>query len=313
MRKKIIVNIVLGMLIILVIGSGSYILYKEIEKNNTVLLSDCPNTETTCTCNCDYDEVLVENLGKNEFNNFYYYDGENITINDLSENDKFAIVYNKIQPNESYNFPIDPGDTISFFRQNDYEEIYKSIFESDAQIDYSEGFIISNEFLDLYCGIDTLRKNRISCTTNETYESFGSGSGSSYSYDGNTYIVYDYSTIENGDLIVNADYLFADTSSLAGCGADMGCGDYESLTKNYSEEDIEAFALYSDPNKENKVDGIDYYFDVMGGIGEYVSSEQITELVNHYKEKNQTGKIKITYKLDSLNNYYWYSTEYISN
>lgn len=31
-RKKIIVNIVLGMLIILVIGSGSYILYKEIEK-----------------------------------------------------------------------------------------------------------------------------------------------------------------------------------------------------------------------------------------------------------------------------------------
>lgn len=109
MRKKIIVNIVLGMLIILVIGSGSYILYKEIEKNNTVLLSDCPNTETTCTCNCDYDEVLVENLGKNEFNNFYYYDGENITINDLSENDKFAIVYNKIQPNESYNFPINPG------------------------------------------------------------------------------------------------------------------------------------------------------------------------------------------------------------
>lgn len=114
-------------------------------------------------------------------------------------------------------------------------------------------------------------------------------------------------------MIVYADYLFADTSSLAGCGADMGCGDYESLTKNYSEEDIEAFALYSDPNKENKADGIDYYFDVMGGIGEYVSSEQITELVNHYKEKNQTGKIKITYKLDSLNNYYWYSTEYISN
>ena len=311
MRRKIIVNIILGILIILIIASGSYILYKDIEKNNIVKVSDCPNTEVTCTCNCDYDEALVENLGKNEFDNFYYYNGADITINDLSKNDKFAIVYNKIQPNESYHFPINPGDTISFFSQIDYEEIYRSIFESDAQIDYSEEFVISNEFMNLYCGIDTLRNESISCTTNETYENFGSGS--SYNYDGDTYIVYDYSTIENGDLIVNADYLFADTSSLAGCGADMVCGDYETLTMNYSEEDIEAFALYSDPYKENKVDGIDYYFEVMGGIGERVSSEQITELINHYKEKNQTGKLQITYKLDSLNNYYWYSTEYISN
>ena len=311
MQKKIIVNIIIGILIILVIASGSYILYKEIEKSNMVLPSDCPNTEDDCICNCDYDEILVENLGKNEFNTFYYYDGQNITINDLSENDKFAIVYNKIQPNESYNFPLNPGDTISFFRQSDYEEIYRSLFKSDAQIDYSEKFIISNEFLDLYCQLDTLRNNEITCTTNETYENFSSGS--SYNFDGNTYIVYDYSTIENGDLIVYADYLFADTSSLAGCGVDMACGDYESLRMNYSEENIEAFALYSDPNKENKVDGIDYYLDVMKGIGEYVSIEQITKLVNHYKEKNQTGKIKITYKLDSLNNYYWYSTEYISN
>lgn len=137
MRKKIIVNIVLGMLIILVIGSGSYILYKEIEKNNTVLLSDCPNTETTCTCNCDYDEVLVENLGKNEFNNFYYYDGENITINDLSENDKFAIVYNKIQPNESYNFPIDPGDTISVTTKKYIKAYLKVMLKSTIQKDSS--------------------------------------------------------------------------------------------------------------------------------------------------------------------------------
>lgn len=299
MEKKNLIGITLIIILLVLCGILIYLVY--INSNQT--MQKCyPESNIN-----SIDEELVNNLGNLQFNKFYYYDNEDVTVDNLTYSQKMQIVYNKIKSNYSIN-----GDIIN--------DVYYLNSIPKGEFDYfyydflgiSENYV--NQFtvnIDGYSDPYCLVENQyINCYSNDgayVYDSIGP--------DSINYITFDSAEIKDNDLIIYANYINVYIGEANLCGSQLACDNFE-MMKDTLGDIYNDLGIYSDPNKNNKLDNLDYYANlyfeesqIINDFDNYV----IEKLIEHYKNEGKIGKLEITYKKDSQGIYHWYSSKLIND
>ena len=263
MEKKNLIGITLIIILLVLCGILIYLVY--INSNQT--MQKCyPEGNIN-----SIDEELVNNLGNLQFNKFYYYDNEDVTVDNLTSSQKMQIVYNKIKSN----YPIN-GDIINdvyylnSIPKGEFDYFYYDFLGISEN--YANRFTVNIDgYSDPYCLVEN---QYINCYSNDgayVYDIIGP--------DSINYITFDSAEIKDNDLIVYANYINVYIGDANLCGSQLACDNFE-MMKDTLGDIYNDLGIYSDPNQNNKLDNLDYYANLY-----FEESQIINDFDNYVIEK----------------------------
>ncbi len=279
--------IVIIMLTILLICSLGYIVYNEfIKENETVENNENPNNNNQDNESNEEENNLTEEelnkLGLELFSrtniesisyitsgNYMFYQKNDLTYNNLNNEERLEYVYMQIPKNvKSYNLEDAYGDSCidtdtyqytCYYEKvstKTFEEYYHKMFGSDKNVSYENFGVIIDKLIS--CKQES---DEIVC-----YPSDGGGIK-----DHTTYLEYDYANQDEDKILMYVKLL-----ALGYNGKESG--------------------VFSDAAMNNKIAD---------------ESPEVTEDNMFDLYGNEAGIYKVTFKKDTNDNYYWYSSEII--